>query len=300
MTEAVLAAHQSVMLEEVVSSLNLKKGSVVVDGTIGLGGHSREILKKIIPGGRLIGIDADIEALKEARQNLLDFNGSFSLVHGNFRNLDTILEKEGIRNVDAIILDLGVSSYQIEDGSRGFSIKHESRLDMRMDKSLQLSAYDIVNKFSEQELSDIIKEYGEERFHKRIARYIKQSRSKKKIETTRELAEIVHKAIGYGHGKERIDTATRTFQALRIAVNDELSSLEEGLKKALVLLKSGGKIAIISFHSLEDRIVKNIFRENARLGALKIITKKPLYPASAEVIRNPRSRSAKLRIAERI
>ena len=295
-----MIAHQSVMLEEAVSSLNLKHGSIVVDGTLGGGGHSLAILEKIVPGGRLIGIDADAEAINKAAQHLKDFDDSFKLVNDNFRNIDSLLAKEDIKTVDAILLDLGISSYQIEDGSRGFSIKHDSRLDMRMDKSLNLSAYDIVNRYKEQDLSDIIEKYGEERFHKKIARYIKEARSNKQIETTRELAEVVRKAIGYRGRNQRIDPATRTFQAIRIVVNDELGSLEEGLKKAVFWLKSGGRIAVISFHSLEDRIVKNLFRGYSNLGVLKIITKKPLQPAHEETIKNPRARSAKLRVAERI
>lgn len=294
-----MIAHRSVMFEEVISSLNLKRGSIVVDGTIGGGGHSREILKAILPGGRLIGIDADAEAIKLTAQNLKDFNGSFSLINNNFRHIDNILSKEGVKDVDAVLLDLGISSYQIEDGSRGFSIKQDSRLDMRMDRRLKISAYDIINRYGEHDLSEIIEKYGEERFHRRIARYIKEARSKKPIETTRELAEIIRKAVGYKYRNQRIDPATRTFQALRIAVNDELSSLEDGLKRAIFWLKTGGRIAVLSFHSLEDRIVKNLFKGYSVLNVLKIITKKPLQPTREEIIRNVRARSAKLRVAER-
>lgn len=288
------------MLEEAISSLNLKHGSIVVDGTVGGGGHSFAILERILPGGRLIGMDADAEAINKTAQHLKNFDGSFILINDNFRNIDNILAREDIKEVDAILLDLGISSYQIEDGSRGFSIKHDSRLDMRMDKRLNLSAYDIVNKYSERDLSDIIEKYGEERFHRKIAGYIKEARSKKPIETTRELAEVVRKAIGYRGRDQRIDPATRTFQAIRIVVNDELGSLDEGLKKAIFWLKPGGRIAVISFHSLEDRIVKNLFKGYSNLGVLKIITKKPLQPTREETITNPRARSAKLRIAERI
>lgn len=295
-----MIVHQSVMLEEVMGSLNLKKGSVVVDGTIGGGGHSREILKRVLPGGRLIGIDADAEAVKLAAESLKDFNGSFSIINDNFRNIDNVLSKEGVKDVDAILLDLGISSYQIEDALRGFSIKQDSRLDMRMDRRLKASAYDIVNKYSEQDLSEIIKKYGEERFYRKIAHYIKEARSKKPIETTRELVEVIQRCVGYRYRNQRIDPATRTFQALRIVVNDELGSLEEGLKKAIFWLKAGGRITVISFHSLEDRIVKNLFKGYSSLGVLKIITKKPLQPTREEVIRNTRARSAKLRIAERV
>ena len=288
------------MLKEVIGSLNLKKGSIVVDATIGGAGHSHEILKSILPGGRLIGIDADADATERAREGLKDFGNSFTLINDNFRNIDNILAKESIKNVDAILFDLGISSYQLEDGTRGFSIKHDASLDMRMDKRLKMTAYDILNRYSEQDLSTLIEKYGEERFHKRIARYIKEARSKKHIETTRELAELIRKAIGYKRSKQRIDPATRTFQALRIVVNDELGSLEEGLKKAVFWLKAGGRIAVISFHSLEDRIAKNTFKGYAKLGVLKVITKKPLIPGREEVIGNMRARSAKLRVAERV
>lgn len=283
-----------------MSSLSLKCASVVVDGTVGGGGHSQEILEAILPGGRLIGIDADREALKIAAERLKDFNGSFTLINDNFRNIDRILTKENIKSVDAILLDLGISSYQIEDASRGFSIIRDSRLDMRMDRNLKTKAYDIVNRCNERELSQILEKYGEERFHNRIARHIKEARSKKPIETTTELASIIRKAVGYKYRKRWIDPATRTFQALRIVVNDELGSLEEGLKNAIFWLKTGGRIAVISFHSLEDRIVKNLFKGYSNLGVLKIITKKPLTPSREEILNNPRARSAKLRIAERI
>ncbi len=288
------------MLHEIISSLNLKHSSVVVDATVGGGGHSLDILKNISPGGKLIGIDSDPEALKLAEERLKDFRSSFILVNDNFRNIDRILSKENVKNVDAILLDLGISSYQIEDGERGFSIKHDSRLDMRMDRSLKTTAYDIVNRFTEKDLSEIIGKFGEEHFHNRIARFIKEARSKKPIETTGELSAIIRKAVGYKYRNLRIDPATRTFQAIRIVVNDELGSLEEGLKSAIFLLKVSGRIAVISFHSLEDRIVKNLFKGYSNLGVLKIITKKPLPPSREEVIRNPRARSAKLRVAERI
>lgn len=292
--------HQSVMLEEAISSLNLKHGAVAVDGTLGGGGHSREILNRILPGGKLIGIDADSEAIKLAAQGLKNFSPSIILVNDNFRNIDNILAKVGIKSVDAILLDLGISSFQIEDGSRGFSIKSDSRLDMRMDKNIKASAYDIVNRYREDDLADLIYKYGEERYARNIARHIKEARSKKPVETTAELSEIIKRCVGYRYRNQKIDPATRTFQALRIAVNDELGSLEEGLKKSVFWLNKGGRIVVIAFHSLEDRIVKNLFKGYSNLGVLKILTKKPLTPTREEVMRNPRSRSAKLRVAERI
>lgn len=290
--------HQPVMLKEVMSSLNLKRGDKVLDATVGLGGHAREILKRILPEGRLIGLDVDEEALERASTALKEYEGSFKLIKGNFRNLDAILLKENIRGVDACLFDLGVSSYQLDDASRGFGIKNDSRLDMRMDLDLKATAYTLVNKLDRQRLSDVIDRFGEERFHNRIAAYIVRERARKPIETTHELADIVRRAVG--PRRQKIDPATRTFQALRIAVNGELDSLEEGLKKAIAWLDFNARICVLSFHSLEDRIVKNLFRSYSQLGVLRIITKKPLRPSSEEIVLNPRSRSARLRCAERI
>lgn len=295
-----LVVHQPVMLKEAISFLNLKPGNIVLDATLGGGGHARQILKKISPNGKLIGLDADEAALKLAADALKDYHGSFILINENFRNLDRALSKENIKSLDAALFDIGISSYQLEDGSRGFSMKSDARLDMRMDRALKISAYDIVNRLKEKDLSDIIEKFGEERLHNRIARHIAQARSGKPIETTGELAEIIRKAVGFRYKNSRIDPATRTFQALRIVVNDELAALEEGIKKAVPWLSPAARIAVISFHSLEDRIVKNLFRGYAALGVLKIITKKPMRPAQEEVISNPRSRSGRLRIAERV
>jgi len=288
------------MLDEVIGSLNLKPGYVVLDATIGGGGHSKEILKRITPGGRLIGLDADESAVKIASETLKEFAGSFKLINENFRSLDRALSKESVKSLNAVLFDVGVSSFQLDDKDRGFGIKSPALLDMRMDKRLKLSAFDIINRYKESDLSDIIYRYGEERFSRRIARRIAQERSRKPIETTAELAAIVRRAIGAGKKHFRIDPATRTFQAIRIVVNDELSALEEGLKKAVSWLDMGARIAVITFHSLEDRIVKNLFKGYAGLGVLKIITKKPAAASPEEVERNPRSRSARLRVAERI
>lgn len=292
--------HRPVMLEEVISSLRLLPGHLVLDATVGGGGHSREILKKILPGGRLIGLDADLEALEAAAGNLKEFAGNFKFINENFRYLDKALAKEGIKSLNAALFDVGVSSFQLDDVSRGFSIKSDSKLDMRMDKRSDVTAYDIVNRYKESDLSDIIFRYGEERFHKRIAKRIAGERARKPVETTGELSAIVRRAIGSGRRNFRIDPATRTFQALRIAVNDELAALEEGLKKIVPSLDIGGRVAVITFHSLEDRIVKNLFKGYAGLGVLKIITKKPVRPSEEEARDNPRSRSGKLRVAERI
>lgn len=290
--------HLPVMLDEVVSSLDLKPGSTVLDATIGGGGHAIEILKRIQPGGKLIGLDADASAVTRTRDALKEYGESCSLVHINFRDLDKALEDEGIQRLDACLLDVGVSSFQINDGARGFSLQHDARLDMRMDSALAISAWDVVNRYREEDLSDIIHNYGEERFARRVARYIVRARSENPIDTTAQLRSIVHRAVKGKWG--RIDPATRTFQAIRIAVNDELGALEEGLKKGIDRLASGGRIAVISFHSLEDRIVKNTFKSYAALGTLNIITKKPLMASDEETRINPRSRSAKLRVAQRV
>lgn len=288
------------MIKEVMGSLNLKEGQIVLDATVGGGGHAVELLKKVLPGGKLIGLDADPEALKISEVNLKEYSGSFKLINGNFRNLDIALSGEGLKAVDAVLFDLGMSSYQLDSPSRGFGIKKDERLDMRMDPCLEITAHDIVNRYKERDLSSLIERFGEERFHNRIAHLIVTERSKAPIETTGELASIVKRAVGARYKNTRIDPATRTFQAIRIAVNDELGALEEGLKKAISWLDLGGRVCVISFHSLEDRIVKNLFRGYSDLGVLNRITKKPLRPTGEEIGANPRARSARLRAAERI
>lgn len=290
--------HLPVMLDEVVSSLNLRPGYTVLDATLGGGGHAVEILKRISPGGKLIGLDADASAVAIAANALRDFNASCRLVNENFRNLDKVLRSEGIQRLDACLLDLGISSFQINDGARGFSLQHDARLDMRMDPELEMSAWDVVNRYKEEDIAELIKNYGEERFARRIARYIVYNRRESPIDTTKQLRSLVHRAVKGKWG--RIDPATRTFQAIRIEVNDELGALEEGLKKSIDCLASCRRIAVISFHSLEDRIVKNTFKLYALRGNLKIITKKPQTASREETLSNPRARSAKLRVAERI
>ena len=292
--------HQPVMVNEVISFLNLKPGDVALDATMGGGSHAREILKRISPGGKLIGFDADESAVKVASENLQEFAGNFKIFNENFRDLDRALSREKVRSLNAVLFDVGVSSFQLDDKERGFSIKEDARLDMRMDRRLGVSAFDIINTYKEKDLSDIIYKYGEERFSRKIARYIAEERRKKPIETTGELSSVVRRAIGRGGKHFRIDPATRTFQAVRIVVNDELAALEEGLKKAVSWLDLGARIAVITFHSLEDRIVKNLFKGYAGLGVLKIITKKPVCPSAEETVGNPRARSGRLRVAERI
>ncbi len=291
--------HHPVMADEATNYLNLRPGNIVLDATLGGGGHARRILEKIMPGGRLIGIDADPAALKIAQYELKGFESSLILANENFRVLAKVMAGHGISKIDSAIFDVGVSSFQFDDAHRGFSMRADAPLDMRMDPRLKLNASDIVNRAKEAELADIIWRFGDERYSRKIARFIAQARSQKKIETTGELADIVRRAVGSRYRKLKIDPATRTFQAIRIAVNDELAALEEGLAQAIDLLSTGGRIAVIAFHSLEDRIVKNVFRNYSKAGSFKILTKKPLRPSVSEVADNPRARSARLRAGEK-
>ncbi|PIU41613.1 MAG: 16S rRNA (cytosine(1402)-N(4))-methyltransferase [Candidatus Omnitrophica bacterium CG07_land_8_20_14_0_80_42_15] len=292
--------HTPVMAGEVIENLKLKPGNIVVDCTVGGGGHSAKILEKIVPGGMLIGIDQDDESLKAASQRLSPYQGSYKLVQDNFRNLNSIFENINVDKVDSALFDLGVASMHFDTPYRGFSIRNEGPLDMRMDRRQTLTAHRIVNTFSYEKLAQILYEYGEERKSRRIASFIVEVRKKKPIDTTAELAKLIEKAYyGKGYLSHRIHPATRTFLALRLAVNDELEALKEGLVAAIGHLRGGAVIAVISFHSLEDRIVKHMFKEYAKEGKLKIITKSPLRPSRVEIIENPRARSAKLRVGER-
>ncbi|HIC09261.1 MAG TPA: 16S rRNA (cytosine(1402)-N(4))-methyltransferase RsmH [Aquificales bacterium] len=290
--------HFPVLLEETVNLLSREGEAVYVDATIGLGGHSYELLRRN-PKAYLIGIDKDPNALEVAERRLKEFEGRFSLYQADYRDIDEVLKAEGVEAVDGILMDLGVSMLQLKTPERGFSFMEEAPLDMRMDPRQRLTAYDVVNRYSERELARIIREYGEERFAPRIARAIVQYRRKKPIETTRELAEIVERAVPKGFYR-RIHPATKTFQAIRIEVNRELEHLKEALLKIPNLLKVGGRVAVISFHSLEDRIVKHTFRHFEKEGLLKVLTKKPITPSEEEIRKNPPSRSAKLRAAERV
>ena len=290
--------HFSVLLNESVSLLTEKGGEIFVDATVGLGGHAYEILKRN-PKAYLIGIDRDPFALEKAKERLKEFEGRFSLYQADYSDIDQVLNLEKIEAVDGILMDLGVSMLQLKTPSRGFSFREEAPLDMRMDPEQKKTAYDVVNRYKEKELVRILKEYGEERFAPRIARAIVQYRKIKPIETTKELALIVEKAVPKGFYK-KIHPATKTFQAIRIEVNRELDSLKEALIKVPKLLNRGGRVAVISFHSLEDRIVKHTFRHFEKEGLLKVITKKPITPKEEEIKRNPPSRSAKLRVAERV
>jgi len=293
--------HKPVMFKEVLSMLNLKDGMVVLDATLGLGGHSAGIAEKIMPHGRLIGMDKDDEALNIARQNLEPFAKRSCFAHEDFRNLDKVLEECGVNLLDAVLFDLGVSSFQLDSASRGFSIKSEGPLDMRMDRNSFISAYDLVNTLTEEEISSILWRFGQERFSYRIAREIVRARKAAPLSSTHQLAELVLRALPYkARFHHRIHPATRTFQALRIAVNRELDALDEALKKAALFLNKGGRICVISFHSLEDKIVKENFRQLAKTGQFNLVFKKILLPSEEEEKDNPRSRSAKMRVIERV
>jgi 16S rRNA (cytosine1402-N4)-methyltransferase len=272
----------------------------VVDATAGTGGHSLAILKRIAPGGRLIAIDRDEESLNVARERLKKFSESCEFVYGNFIDLDKILARLGIEKVDGILFDLGISSYQLNNPERGFSFQNEGPLDMRLDRNSFISAYDLVNNINEDEISTLLWHFGEERWHNRIARYLVRERERHPIATTQELSNLVLRALPHKYRFYRIHPATRTFQAVRIAVNRELETLEGVLGKTLHLLRPRARICVISFHSLEDRIVKLSFRSFAANGMIKIITPKPLVPQIKEIDENPSSRSAKLRVAERL
>lgn len=307
-----MSIHKPVLLKEVIESLNLKAGDTIIDATLGGGGHSHEILNKIGEKGKLIAIDLDKEAIEKFKVQSLKFppkvdqslaekvKEKLFLVQGNFANLENILAGLKIEKVDAILADLGWSSDQLV--GRGMSFREEERLDMRLDKNQELDAVKVVNEYSQNELEEIVRDYGEERFYKRIVRAIIEKRKNKKIVTTKELAEIVEGVVPAWYRRKRINPATKTFQAIRIEVNQELSNLKKFIPQAIKALKPKGRLAIISFHSLEDRIVKNSFRENAGgciFPQTKIITKKPIIPTDEEVEGNPRSRSAKLRVCEK-
>ncbi|HSA31092.1 MAG TPA: 16S rRNA (cytosine(1402)-N(4))-methyltransferase RsmH [Candidatus Omnitrophota bacterium] len=291
--------HIPVMSKEVLEGLNLKPGDVLVDGTLGLAGHASEAAKILGPEGWLIGIDRDSSSLSLAEKNLSEFFVKKSFIHSDFRYIEQILSDLNVDKVNGVLLDLGISSFQLDNPDRGFSIRLNGPLDMRMDQENFISAYDLVNSLSERELAIILKKYGEERWHYRIARFLVEERAKHPIETTRELSHAVLRAIPAHNRHQKIHPATRTFQAFRIAVNRELESLEMALDHCVRRLAPGGRICVISFHSLEDRIVKHKFRQMAKDGLLNVITKKPFRPNDEETLHNFRARSARLRIAER-
>ena len=292
--------HVPVMSREVLEYLDPKAGGVFLDGTLGLAGHSRLMAEKVGDSGRLICLDRDESSLAKAKENLVSFHGQLNLIHSNFNEFDLVLKKLGVSQVDGMLFDLGISSFQLDNLQRGFSFKAEGPLDMRMDQTGSVSAENLVNELSEEDLADIIFQYGEERYSRRIARSIIQYRKHKRLSTAAELEEIIFTSVPLAYRRQRIHPATRTFQALRIAVNKELDSLTALMEKFLDYLKIGGRIAVISFHSLEDRIVKEKFKDLSKKNEISLLFKKPLRPCEDEININPRARSARLRVAERI
>ncbi len=295
--------HLPVLAKEVLQFLDCRPDRVYVDATVGSGGHARKILENSSPTGRLVGLDWDAAAIGRAREVLAPFGDRFRLVQRNFRDLKEVLESLSISAVDGIFADLGVSSDQLEDPERGFSFQGDSPLDMRMDREGSLTARDLIRRLSGEEMARILREFGEERWANRIARAIVRERRAHSLRTTGELVEVIRKSIPTY--PSRIHPATRTFQALRIAVNEELDNLEHFLKTCPALLNPGGRVAIISFHSLEDRIVKSYFqkwakREKGRTAPFRMLVRKPLVPSVDEIRSNPRARSAKLRVIEKI
>ncbi len=310
-----MEGHVPVLLEETLKLLALRADGIYVDCTLGGGGHTQAILGRLGPQGQVIGIEQDPATLDATRNKLNKFGDQVRFIPGNFRYLKTYLNQLGISQVHGIIFDLGVSSFQLDNGERGFSYHQAAPLDMRMDPQSPLSAWEIVNQYSELELTRIIREFGEEKWARRIAHFIVEGRSRQPIDTTTELVEVIKAAIPAAARRTGPHPARRTFQALRIAVNDELGILPGALGQAIDCLKPGGRIVVISFHSLEDRVVKDTFRLAAnpctcppdfpvcccgKPVVLRIITRKPIQPSAAEIERNPRSRSARLRAAEKI
>jgi 16S rRNA (cytosine1402-N4)-methyltransferase len=287
--------HLPVLVKEAMKVLNPISGGTYVDATIGPGGHAEELLRLIGTGGKLIGIDRDNEALKTAQERLPDTR--VILRKGSFSDMEKLLRNNGITAVDGILFDLGISMIQMKDSERGFSFISDNRLDMRMDKEQTLSAWDVVNRYPAKELEKILREFGEERLSRKIAEAIVRERRIRPIDTCSELSEIVGKVY---RRRGRVHPSTKTFQALRIEVNKELDELQKGLDASVRILKKGGRLCVISYHSLEDRIVKHFIARSSKEGSLKVITKKPQTPGSEEIRSNPSSRSAKLRAAERI
>jgi 16S rRNA (cytosine1402-N4)-methyltransferase len=302
--------HDPVLFQEVMEVLKPVPGGVYVDGTIGAGGHSRGILERSAPDGILIGFDRDPAALALAESNLAEFSDRVTLIHSSYLDLVSHLNKQNKHHIDGILIDLGLSSMQLDSPERGFSFRHEAPLDMRFDPGQSFSASDLVNESTREELTEIIFTYGEEKFSRRIAAAIIANRP---LATTKELAELIKRVVP--HSRSKIHPATRTFQALRIVVNNELDALEAFLPAALGVLKPGGRLAVIAFHSLEDRIVKGFFRQESRdcicppelpicvcenKARIKEISRRPIRPEDSEIVENPRARSAKMRAAEKI
>lgn len=302
--------HIPVLLNETIENLNIKEDGIYVDGTMGGASHSREIAKRLT-SGRLIAIDQDIDAIKKGTEVLKDFEDRVTIVKSNFSNLDQVLDDLGIEKIDGLLLDLGVSSYQLDQGERGFSYHQDFPLDMRMDQSQDLSARDVVNEYSKEDLERIILTYGEERWAKRIAEFIVAERKIKPIESTFDLLEVIKKAIPKAQRMDK-HPGMKTFQAIRIEVNNELNIIDKTIDMGIKRMNPKGRMCIITFHSLEDRIVKNAFRYQEldcicdprapictcdKVSTIKVLSRKPILPTKEEIERNPRSRSAKLRVA---
>lgn len=308
-------SHVSVLAEECIQALNLRPDGVYVDGTTGGGGHSLRIAQQLGPAGRLICIDRDEEALAAASRRLEAYRDRVTFVKSNFAQIAQVIEGQGLAGVDGILFDLGVSSYQLDNGDRGFSYMHDAPLDMRMDRSQPFSAWDVVNTYTQEQLRQILWEYGEERYSGRVAAAIVQQREESPIETTGQLAQVIREAMPAAARREKQHPAKRSFQAIRIEVNGELRAVEQAMEGSVDKLLPGGRLAVISFHSLEDRIVKNVFRDMesdcicdkslpvcvcGKKRELKQVNKKPITASEEEQKENPRSKSAKLRIAERV
>lgn len=307
--------HKSVLLYETVDSLNIKPDGIYVDGTLGGGGHALEVAKRLGPDGRLIGIDQDADAIDAATKRLDDYKDKVTIVRNNYRNIREVLKGLGIQKADGIYLDLGVSSYQLDTADRGFTYRENAPLDMRMDQRNEKTAADIINGYGEMELYRVIRDYGEDKFAKNIAKHIARERQKQRIETTDQLVEIIKAAIPAKMRAEGGHPAKRTFQAIRIELNQELEVLSESIDTMIDLLNPGGRLSIITFHSLEDRIVKTRFRTNenpctcppdfpvcvcGKKSRGRVVTRKPIIPGEDELAENKRSKSSKLRVFERI
>lgn len=308
-------SHVTVLLKETVDSLNLKPNGIYVDGTLGGGGHSEYLLSKLGDGGKLIGIDQDLDAHKAAGERLARFGDKFVPVHNNFVNIKQVVEELGLPGIDGMIMDLGVSSYQLDEAERGFSYMNDGALDMRMNRNSEITAWHVVNEYSEKAIYELIRDYGEEKWASRIAKFIAEARRNGEIKTTFELVDIIKAAIPAKARQDGPHPAKRTFQAIRIEVNNELGIIEQVIRDGLSVMNKGGRMSIITFHSLEDRIVKQTYKDLGTgckcppempicqcggKAAAKVITRKPILPSDEEIEANPRSRSAKLRVIEKV